>query len=66
MEIQIVPFTENKKLYIKIYYIPNTEYNPLKDKIIIFYIEIRNNYPFSTPKITCNSNVFFLFFFIYY
>ena len=42
---------------------PNTEFNPLQDKIIIFYIEIRNNYPFSNPKITCNSNVFFLFFF---
>ena len=45
---------------------PNTEFNPLQDKIIIFYIEIRNNFPFSNPKITCNSNVFFLFFFIYY
>ena len=45
---------------------PNTEFNPLQDKTIIFYIEIRNNFPFSNPKITCNSNVFFLFFFIYY
>ena len=61
IEVQVVPFSDTKKIYIKVYYIPNTEFNPLKDKIIIFYIEIKHNYPLSNPIITCNSNVFIYF-----
>ena len=64
IEIQVIPFVETKKIYIKIYYIANTLYNPLKDKMIIFYIQIKNNYPIIPYKITCNSNVFFFLFYI--
>jgi hypothetical protein len=28
IEIQVIPFVEAKKIYIKIYYIANTLYNP--------------------------------------
>ena len=58
IEIQLIPLKEEKIIFIKIYYLFKTEYNPYSDQIIIFYIEIRENYPLIAPRVTCHSNVF--------
>ena len=55
---------QERIIIIKIYYLPNTEYNPYKYDSVIFYIEIndKNN---NIPRITChsrvNSNIFYFF-----
>ena len=47
---------EANKFILKIYYFPNTVYNPYKFDTVIFYIELNEKYP-ERPKITCHSNV---------
>ena len=58
IEIQLIPLKEEKIIFIKIYYLFKTKNNPYSDQIIIFYIEIRENYPLIAPRVTCHSNVF--------
>ncbi len=48
----------NRIIIIKIYYLPNTEYNVYKFDSVIFYIELNEKNKFKErPKITCHSNV---------
>ena len=58
----------NNVVVIKVYYLPNTEYNLYKYDSVIFYIELNDKYK-DRPKITCHSNVnksFLIFIFIVY
>ena len=56
----------NKIVLIKIYYLPNTEYNIYRYDSVVFYIELNEKYK-DRPKITCHSNVInnFLFYYIF-
>ena len=56
---------KNKIVIIKVYYSPNTEYNPYKYDSIIFYIELNDKYK-DRPKITCHSNVIIIYNLLFY
>jgi hypothetical protein len=53
----------NNIIIIKIYYLPNTEYNVYKYDSVIFYIELNDKYK-DRPKITCHSNVIIYLFYV--
>ena len=55
----------NKIVLIKIYYLPNTEYNIYRYDSVVFYIELNDKYK-DRPKITCHSNVTNKFFILYF
>jgi hypothetical protein len=56
----------NRAIIIKIYYLPNTEYNTYKYDSVIFYIELNEKNKFiERPKITCHSNVITYYFILF-